>query len=280
MNYVDFFNAPDGFPLEADATLGFMQTDYQQAINGIAAIAGENLLVLSGCEESGNTVANGYMWLNGDLVRFVGGEKAEFIIIQETVVQKANQNAVLYDRYTTKVAQFGTGPGQITYSSILRLLSLRDIALALRNIARGSYHTGGNNWVILSGLGINNDQTGLNSGTALYNGQLVFASSLELLPSEGNPRYLTPSGTWTATEDSTYLKFAPFSDSRSEALRRKWESPKGTIMWSIDNQVQSIMFDGTGLGKYEWDGWALANGNNATDDLTGAISGLTAIQRI
>jgi hypothetical protein len=40
MNYTDFFAAPNGFPLESDATLGFMQTDYQSAITGLAKLAG------------------------------------------------------------------------------------------------------------------------------------------------------------------------------------------------------------------------------------------------
>lgn len=280
MNYTNFIDAPIGFPVESDSTFGFMQSDYQSAIKGLAAIVGSNRLIVSGCEDDGIDVEDGWIWIDGDLVKFQGGAKEEFIIIESTVVQKANQNGQLYDRYTTKVAKFGTGAGQLAYSIFDRVTSLENLLSAIKHVARGSLFEG-QDWVILDGLKPNEDNTEILGGMAIHKGNLVIAEGYEFgVGSENNPRYLMPDGKWSLDYNDNYLEFTPYTTQRSENLRRKYESRRGTIYWFVSTQFPALFFDGTGLGKYEWDGWAKANGENQTFDLSSAVPGLTAIQRL
>lgn len=120
MNRADFTTAPDGFPLESDATLGFMQDNYQDAIRALAQITGDDLIIVSGCIESGSVMSPGWILVDGDLVFFEGGSISTYFVITETVTQKANQNGTLVDRYFVKKAMFGTGAGQIAYNTLKR----------------------------------------------------------------------------------------------------------------------------------------------------------------
>lgn len=283
MNYVDFFNAPDGFPLEADATLGFMQTDYQEAIKGLAATAGSTFgnYILSGCQVTAGTAAPGWLMIAGEPVKFAGGIVAESVIIQETVVQKANQNAELYDRYTTKLAIFGTGPGQISWAGLdaVRVPTNSSLSIADGLIARSGQLQG--NWIILNGLQVNSGGTGLTSGTAWHLGNYLFnIPALNVLPSEASPWYLTTRGQWTETPGGGALKFDPHTSVRQEAVSRRNHFPIGAIIWQVDGTINGAFFEIGGLGKYDWEGWALCNGNNGTIDLIDTIPGLTGIQRI
>lgn len=120
MNYADFTTAPDGFPLESDATLGFMQTAYSEAVRALAQLAGDDLVVVSGCIESGSVMSDGWILLDGDLVFFEGGTISANFIIQEVATQKANQNGTLVDRYFVKKAVFGSGPSEVPCASLRR----------------------------------------------------------------------------------------------------------------------------------------------------------------
>jgi hypothetical protein len=118
-------------------------------------------------------------------------------------------------------------------------------------------------------------------GVALYNGQIVLADGYDFgAGSENSPRYLTPQGEIVTTSDSSYLKLVPWTNRRTEHLVRNKAARAGQVIWHLTAGLSSGFFDVTGLGKYEFDGWAKANGQNGTTDLSNAIAGLTAIQKI
>jgi hypothetical protein len=64
------FNQSVGFPLETNI-LDEMQTSYS-LFNALGAIAG-NFSIISGCVLSGSTVADGVVFINGEVLEFKGG---------------------------------------------------------------------------------------------------------------------------------------------------------------------------------------------------------------
>lgn len=273
MNYIDFFSNPDGFPLEADATLGAMQTDYQDAIRALAKLAGSDTVILTGVEVSGTQVSPGWILLNGDLVYFQGGTKSDYFILQETVTHKANQAGDLIDAYTVKSAVFGTGSTQHAFTTLDRINNLQDTKTLIHMLAQGGQFD--KSWVIVNGFA-----TSANSGTVIYRGRI-----LSVVPYSGHtvtevsPVYLTADGEWTTVSSASHLKFDPYSTQHMEDLVRRKTFANGSIVWMVDAEVPADRFP-SGLGKWEWKGFAIADGNNGTIDLSSAIAGVTAIQRI
>lgn len=121
MNYADFDNQPNGFPLESDATLGFLQRNFQEALeNGLAKILGSGSWILDGVVVTGGVASDGWVYHNGEILFFQGGSVSTNFIIDETVVQKANEDATLVDRYFSRVCRFGTGAGQTAFANLKR----------------------------------------------------------------------------------------------------------------------------------------------------------------
>lgn len=120
MNYADFDTQPNGFPLESDATLGFVQRNLSTAIETLAKVLGPGSWILDGVVVSGGTCTDGYIFHNNEILKFVGGSVSTNFIIDETVVQKANEDSTLVDRYFTREARFGTGAGEVAFSTLKR----------------------------------------------------------------------------------------------------------------------------------------------------------------
>lgn len=283
MNTIDFNTQPDGFPLESDATLGFLQSSLAGAINALSKLAGANNIIITGVEESGASVSEGWILHDGELLFFEGGTKSTYWIIEETVVQKANENGTLVDRYFTRKAKFGTGPSQVAYSLLWRATDLQIQELSDYYLAILGAGAGTESWVIIDGLEpALSGAGGIGSGIAIYQGKTFYVPQYDAAAvSEGSPIYLTPAGVWTASSASPNLKFSPWSDAYMYARHRKHMHPQGSVLW-IDTAIDDITgrFDGTGLGKWEWLGWAIANGNNGTADRTAAVSGLLPVVKL
>lgn len=261
MNYVDFFTQPNGFPLEADATLGFMQTDYQNGVNALAKMAGGNYTIVTGITETGSTVSDGWFLYNGELVYFQGGTKSTDVIIEETTTQKANQNGQLVDRYTVKVAKFGSGAGAFPYSNLKRVQTLEQVVSRLNALA------GLESAVILKGLEVSNVNTGASTldiaaGSVLIDGQFRDVSAY----SGQYPVYLKPDGVFTLAVpgSGSYVTFDPYTSQRLADVYRRATTPTGQVIMTT---VKNDRFDGTGLGKWEMKGFALMNGSNGTYDM-------------
>lgn len=266
MNYADFKTQPQGFPLESDATLGFMQDDYQSAIKALAKLAGTDLVIITGLTESGSSVSDGWILYNGDLVYFQAGTKSTYFIIEETTVQKANENGTLVDRYTTKIARFGTGSAQVAYANLKRATDL--INLELRAASMLSFETA----VIISGCEVSSVNTGASTlaiaaGLILIDGKFVSTAGY----AGTYPVYLPPSGVYTTSQpgSGTYITFDPYTSQRKAEVMRRAVTPVGQI---LEITAVSDRFEASGLGKWEWKGFALCNGSNGTQDRRGRFT--------
>lgn len=110
------FTQPGGFPLTQNA-LDFMQQSYRKAIQGLADLAG-NSVIVSGMEENGSNVADGWIIYNGELMPFEGGTKQNFFLIQEVKESELFEDSILKEVYFTKKAKFG---GNIPFADLVRL---------------------------------------------------------------------------------------------------------------------------------------------------------------
>lgn len=258
MNNINF-DSPNGFPLEADATLGFLQSTLQDSITGLAKYFGE-AVILSGMVEAGMNVSDGWILIEGELIFFEGGVKTASFIIEQTVVQKANQNGALIDRYFTRKAKFGTGGTSYAYADLQRLEGIQALQNRLLDLITFEPE------VIVSGCVVSSVNTGL-STLAISAGVAVINRKFVTVPTYtgGYPIYLTEDGTWTNTAPgSNFIAFNPYTSQRLADVTARATSPAGDIRMRA---ALSTSFDGTGLGKWDLKGWALCNGANGTLDL-------------
>lgn len=117
MNTINF-DQTGGFPLETE-TLKKMQEAYG-SLQQLGALAG-NAAIISGCSVSGSTTSDGFIFYQGELIRFVGGITQSKIIIQETTEDAEYEDGELKPTYNTRVAKFGTGTGQIEWNLFKRM---------------------------------------------------------------------------------------------------------------------------------------------------------------
>jgi len=258
MNTVNF-EEPDGFPLEADATLGFMQANYQDALTGLAAYFGDGVIISGLVEASGNA-SDGWIMLDGELLFFEGGAIASTFIIEETVVQKANQDSTLLDRYFTRKAKFGTGGITYNWADLQRLEGIQ----ALQNrILDTILHE---SEVVLSGCEVSSVNTGLSTleisaGVVVINRKFIAAPAY----SGGYPVYIDESGEWqNSPPGGDYIVFNPYTSQRHADVIARATAPVGDVKMRV---ALSDRFDNTGLGKWELLGWAICNGSNGTYDM-------------
>lgn len=260
MNTIDLNTQPDGFPLESDATLGFMQSNYESGIRALCALAGSNAIIVSGMVEAGGNISDGWIWYDGDLVFFQGGAIAAQFVINTVAEQKANQNGTLVDRYFTKKAQFGSGTGAINFSVLKRVNNLDELTGRIQKIL------GLESAVILDGCEVT--PIGLSSvsiaaGTVLMDGNWIVTEEY----SGDHPVYLNLQGEYTLVEpDDTYIKFDPHTSQRYVDVIRRNITRVGEMRMI---KTTSDRFENTGLGKWEWKGFAMCNGSNGTYDMRG-----------
>lgn len=97
--------------------LEFMQ-DSLAELQKLSAIGSDNY-ILSGCVVNGSSVSAGYVVVNGELLEFKAGNLSAYFLIRETETEVAIQEG----SYTkiTRYAEFGTGGGQIAWSSLIRI---------------------------------------------------------------------------------------------------------------------------------------------------------------
>lgn len=115
------FTNNGGFPL-TQYTLDWMQASYRNAFMGLAGFFGDKFIV-SGMDEVGGNVTNGWLSYGGELIPFVGGAIAADIVVIETPVSRQFEDNLSHDVYFEKVAQFG-GPATFAYADLVRRESI------------------------------------------------------------------------------------------------------------------------------------------------------------
>lgn len=106
-------NQTGGFPLTTDI-LNAMQNAYA-VFNSLGSLAG-NYTIISGCEQTGNNIADGVVYINGELLPFKGGAKISKVRIVETTESKQFEDGQTKEVLFKRFAQFGTGVNAIDWS--------------------------------------------------------------------------------------------------------------------------------------------------------------------
>ncbi|MDM1042121.1 MULTISPECIES: phage baseplate protein [Empedobacter] len=115
-----------GFPLETD-TLNAMQNAYD-IFNSLGNIIAP-LAIIKGCEILGNSVANGVVYINGEVVEFRGGQAGATVIIREETQNKNFENGENKLVYRTRYATFGSSVQTTNYNwtDFHRPMSIKEI---------------------------------------------------------------------------------------------------------------------------------------------------------
>ena len=115
-----------GYPFDV-AFLAFMQNSYR-LFNSLGSMAG-NKAIISGCEEIGNTITPGTVFINGELFPFEGGAKGDTVIIKEETNEVTFEDGFLRPLETIRTAAFGRSTPEKTYNweDFQRVTNLQDL---------------------------------------------------------------------------------------------------------------------------------------------------------
>ncbi len=113
---IDFKNL-GGLPFDSD-TLDFMQKGYVGALDALAKVIGNNVIVY-GLEPNNNEITPGWIVYGGELIPFVGGVKLQTFIVEEIAERRTFFDGQEHEVYFTKQARFASGG--IDFNSLKRV---------------------------------------------------------------------------------------------------------------------------------------------------------------
>jgi len=102
-----------GYPFDV-AFLAFMQNSYR-LFNSLGSMAG-NKAIISGCEQVGNTITSGTVYINGELYPFTGGTKGDTVFIKEETTEATFQDGFLRPLETIRTIAFGRSTSEKTFN--------------------------------------------------------------------------------------------------------------------------------------------------------------------
>lgn len=105
------------FPLDCE-TLEYIAQN-RRLTELLGYIAGDKV-ILSGCAETGTGVSEGYVFVNGEVMRFAGGSRSSYVKVMEENVSVTSDGKE-YQAYLKRWLVFGTGNGQIKWGDFYRL---------------------------------------------------------------------------------------------------------------------------------------------------------------
>ncbi|MGP1500743.1 MAG: hypothetical protein ACTTJM_03045 [Bergeyella cardium] len=104
MNKINY-NQTGGFPLDTN-NLAFLQNSFK-LFNSLGNLAGD-LAIISGCEEIGNTISDGVIYIHGEVFDFKGGSKLSNIFIKEDIVSGTFEDGSFKPIEVTRYVTFGS----------------------------------------------------------------------------------------------------------------------------------------------------------------------------
>lgn len=119
-----------GFPMDVNV-LDNMQKAYQ-LFNGLGALAGD-LSIIKGCEQTGNTVGNGVVYINGEVLEFRSGIVSDNVVIAEEPANSTFENGQIKPTHYVRYATFGVATTSYPWSSFKRAFPTKDIAESLES---------------------------------------------------------------------------------------------------------------------------------------------------
>ena len=115
-----------GYPFDV-GFLAFMQNAYN-LFNHFGHLAG-NKAIISGCEEIGNTITPGTIFINGELFPFEGGAKSDTVFIKEVTNEVTFEDGFLRSLETIRTVTFGRSTPEKTFNweDFQRVTNLQDL---------------------------------------------------------------------------------------------------------------------------------------------------------
>lgn len=102
-----------GYPFDVNF-LAFMQNAYS-LFNNLGHLAG-NKVIVSGCEQSGNTLSAGTVFINGELFPFEGGAKDSTVFIKELTNEVTFEDGFLRPLEVIRSVAFGRSTPEKTFN--------------------------------------------------------------------------------------------------------------------------------------------------------------------
>ena len=101
-----------GFPLDTN-NLDFLQSSFH-ILNTLGNLAGD-MVVISGCEITGNTVSNGVVYVNKEVLEFRGGSISANVFIKEEAVSGTFEDGSFKPIEITRYVTFGSSTPEKTF---------------------------------------------------------------------------------------------------------------------------------------------------------------------
>lgn len=121
--------------------LAWLQGGLSEGVNGLLTLLGNDNYIISGVEENGANISDGWIYYNKELLRFKSGAiNTKFVIIDEEQTVGTSD----YEKYATP----GSNVGAITLSSLQRvsqlfnLLTVQNDLNSLTTLVNGMFRTG------------------------------------------------------------------------------------------------------------------------------------------
>lgn len=109
------FNQVGGFPLNTQMLTNLQ--DIQKFVNALANLGGDKIII-SGCTQVGQTISNGLIYLNGELIEFRESDinATATIVVREDIEEVKFGDDNFKQAVYTKYAQFGLGTTSYTWA--------------------------------------------------------------------------------------------------------------------------------------------------------------------
>ena len=101
-----------GFPLDTN-NLDFLQSSFH-ILNTLGNLAGD-MVIISGCETTGNTVSNGVVYVNKEVLEFKGGSLSANVFIKEEAVSGTFEDGSFKPIEITRYVTFGSSTPDKTF---------------------------------------------------------------------------------------------------------------------------------------------------------------------
>lgn len=101
-----------GFPLDTN-NLDFLQNSFH-ILNMLGNLAGD-MVIISGCETTGNTVSNGVVYVNKEVLEFRGGSLSANVFIKEETVSGTFEDGSFKPIEITRYVTFGSSTPEKTF---------------------------------------------------------------------------------------------------------------------------------------------------------------------
>ena len=129
------FQQLGGLPLETE-TLTEIQTAYS-IFNAYGFLGGDRCII-SGCIKTGNTVSNGFIFLDGEILEFKEGQEQSSVIVKQDVTDLEFENSEVKPVYYSRYACFGVGTSSVSWSDFKRLDSLTTLMTRISTLEKKS----------------------------------------------------------------------------------------------------------------------------------------------